>query len=119
VWHANSVAFQGGFASRVHMSYDPTRREAPLRLRPSPDVLSQRYDDSVVLLNLGTDRFFHLNRTGARFWELLDKGSNVTEIHEILSREFDIEEMQLTAEISRLIAELRAEELVKVVNDGD
>ena len=94
--------------------------EAPfssLRLRPGLDVLSQRYDDSVVLLNLGTDRFFHLNRTAARFWELLSEGYNPVQIFEAMSREFDIAEPQLAAEMTALIAELRAEDLVKVVND--
>jgi len=49
------------------MPYDSTTGETPFsfQLRPNPDVLSQRYDDSVVLLNLSTDKFFHLNRTGA------------------------------------------------------
>ena len=99
------------------MPYDSTKGETPfpLQLRPSPDVLSQRYDDSVVLLNLNTDRFFHLNRTGARFWELLGERSNVTEIHEAMSREFDIEETQLAAEMTALISELREQDLVKVI----
>jgi hypothetical protein len=98
------------------MSYDSTKGEAPfsLQLRPSPDVLSQRYDDSVVLLNLNTDRFFHLNRTGARFWELLGEQSNLTEIHEAMSREFDIEGTQLAGEMTALITELREQDLVKV-----
>jgi len=98
------------------MPYDSTKGEAPfiMQLRPSPDVLSQRYDDSVVLLNLNTDRFFHLNRTGARFWELLGEQSNVTEIHEAMSREFDIAGTQLAAEMTALISELREQDLVKV-----
>ena len=94
------------------MPYDST---FTMQLRPSPDVLSQRYDDSVVLLNLNTDRFFHLNRTGARFWELLGEQSNVTEIHEAMTREFDIEGTQLAAEMTALIRDLREQDLVKVV----
>ena len=99
------------------MPYDSTKGETPfsLQLRPSPNVLSQRYDDSVVLLNLDTDRFFHLNRTGARFWELLSERSNLTEVHEVLSREFDIEGTELAAEMTALITELREQDLVKVV----
>ena len=103
------------------MPNDLTKREAPfssLRLRPGLDVLSQRYDDSVVLLNLGTDRFFHMNRTAARFWELLSEGYNPGQIFEAMSREFDIAEPQLAAEMTTLIAELRAENLVTVVNDS-
>jgi coenzyme PQQ synthesis protein D (PqqD) len=99
------------------MPYDSTREKAPfsLQLRPCPEVLSQRYDDSAVLLNLDTDRFFHLNRTGARFWELLGEGNDITQIHEAMSREFDIEGTQLADEITALITQLRAEDLVKVV----
>src|ERR1041385_3737862 len=89
-----------------------------LRVQPGLDVLAQRYDDSVILLNLGTDRFFHLNRTAARFWELLSEGHNAAQILETMSGEFDITEPQLAAEMTTLIAELRAEDLVTVVNDS-
>ena len=99
------------------MLYDSTKGETPfsLQLRPSPNVLSQRYDDSVVLLNLDTDRFFHLNRTGARFWELLGERSNLAEVYETMSREFDVEGTELEAQMTALITELREQDLVKVV----
>jgi Coenzyme PQQ synthesis protein D (PqqD) len=103
------------------MPNDSIKSEAQfssLRLRPNLEVLSQRYDDSVILLNLGTDRFFHLNRTAARFWELLSEGHNAAQILETMSGEFDITEPQLAAEMTTLIAELRAEDLVTVVNDS-
>jgi len=82
---------------------------------PSPDVLSQQYNDSVVLLNLQTDRFFHLNRTGARFWELLVEGKSLAQIHETMSGEFEVDEDGLTTQMNALIAELRAEELIAVM----
>ena len=81
-------------------------------ISPSPDVLSQQYDNSVVLLNLRTDRFFHLNRTGARFWELLVEGKSLVQIHETVSSEFEVDDDQLTAQMNALIAELRTEDLV-------
>jgi KinB signaling pathway activation protein len=40
-------------------------------LKASPNVLSRKMGEDLVLLNLNTNRFFELNRTGARFWELL------------------------------------------------
>ena len=103
------------------MPYDPPTGKTPfsLQLRPSPDVLSQRYEDNVVLLNLHTDRFFHLNRTGARFWELLGEGNTPAQIQETMSREFEVDGTQLTEEMKSLITELRAEDLVRVVNDSD
>ena len=82
---------------------------------PSPDVLSQQYNDSVVLLNLQTDRFFHLNRTGARFWELLVEGKSLAQIHETMSGEFEVDEDGLTTQMNALIAELRAEELITLM----
>jgi coenzyme PQQ synthesis protein D (PqqD) len=99
------------------MPYDSPTGETPFsfQLRPNPDVLSQRYDDSVVLLNLSTDKFFHLNRTGARFWELLGERSNLTEIRETMSREFEVEGSQLEAEMTALISDLREQDLVKVL----
>src|SRR5262245_50801486 len=60
-------------------------------LKVNPDVLFQRLENDAVLLHMKTDRFFNLNRTGARFWELLNEGHDLVGIQERMLREFDVE----------------------------
>ena len=42
-----------------------------LRYQPSADVIAHPMGQETVLLHLETSRFFELNRTGTRLWQLL------------------------------------------------
>jgi hypothetical protein len=83
-----------------------------LRLRPSPDVVHQRLEGEIVLVNLKTNRIFALNRTGARLWELLEVGCDRSEISRQMQAEFDVDAAQLEQEIEALLSSLLDEELV-------
>jgi len=80
---------------------------------PSPDVVSRRLGDEIVLVNLKTNRIFSLSPTGARFWELLSEGRSRTEIELQLLQEFDVSREEASAEMDSLVATLRAEALVQ------
>jgi hypothetical protein len=74
--------------------------------RPSADAVTKRVGDEVVLVHLRTNRIYTLNRTGARFWELLDDGCDLEFAQEQLLREFDVSEDQLREEVRGLEGEL-------------
>jgi hypothetical protein len=82
------------------------------RFRAGADVVSRRLDDQTVLVNLRTNRIFELNRTGARFWEMLEEGGSEPEIVTRLVAEFDASEDQITSEVRSLIDSLLQEELI-------
>jgi Coenzyme PQQ synthesis protein D (PqqD) len=82
-------------------------------LKVNPDVLFQRLENDAVLLHMKTDRFYNLNRTGTRFWELLSEGHELVHIQEQMLREFDVEPAALEKEIKDMIASLEKEDLVK------
>jgi hypothetical protein len=86
------------------------------RLEPSQDVVGQRLGDEVVLVSLETNRIFELNRTGARFWELLQSETDRRRIEEQLLEEFAVTEEELSAEVDRLIKSLDDEELVRILD---
>lgn len=90
-----------------------TRRSR--RLEPSSDVVGQRLDDVFVLVHLETNRIHELNRTGARFWELLLQDGDVEQIVHCMVHEFDVSEHELSKEVDQLVAELEAEGLVTSV----
>ncbi len=83
-----------------------------VRLKPNRDVLARRLGGELVLLHLKTNRFFELNRTGARFWELLGDGRELSAIEDALVAEFDVTPTALSAEVARLVVDLRAEKLL-------
>jgi hypothetical protein len=86
------------------------------RLEPSQDVVGQRLGDEVVLVSLETNRIFELNRTGARFWELLQSETDRGRIEAQLLEEFAVREEELSAEVDRLIKSLDDEELVRILD---
>jgi hypothetical protein len=86
----------------------------PSSLRPSPDTVSTRVGDEVVLVHLKTERMHVLNRTGARLWELLCAGRDWAEIRGVILAEFDVTPGQLDTEMEDLIRSLREEQLVSL-----
>ncbi len=94
---------------------DPVNRlDRRLRARLSADVMSERFGDEVVLLNLKTNRFFSLNRTGARLWELLAAGAQLGAIEEQLCLEFAVDPIELATEVERMMASLQGEQLLQL-----
>src|SRR5437879_3166159 len=80
--------------------------------RPHPDVIVQRLGEEIMLLHLESNRFYELNRTGARLWELLAAGCDGAQIQQQMQQEFEVDPAQLTNEIDQLLSLLSREELV-------
>ena len=76
------------------------------------DVLTERLGDEVAVLNLKTNRFFLLNSTGCRLWELLQSESDLTVIERQMLAEFEVDPTQLTAEVKRMLRLFEDEQLV-------
>jgi hypothetical protein len=85
-------------------------------LRPSPDVVARKVGDQVVLVDLRTNRFYSLNSTGARLWELIRGGSDRDLIRSQMRDEFEVDEAELVGNIDRMLSELIANGLLV---DGD
>jgi hypothetical protein len=94
-------------------SRDQTGKDgAPTRFQASPDAVTQRLGDEMVVIHLKTDRVFVLNRTGARLWELLSSGLDQASIQQQMLQEFDVTEAQLTNEVAPLVTSLKDERLI-------
>lgn len=88
------------------------------RFAPNPDVVTQRLDDELVVVHLRTNRIFLLNRTAARYWELLDSDLNSADIEATLMREFDVEASALRDEIDGFLQTLASDELINGNHDS-
>lgn len=60
--------------------------------------------DEFVLIHLGTNRIYRLNRTAARVWELLVAGMQRDELVEQVVSEFDINKENFVAEFDAFVA---------------
>lgn len=80
---------------------------------PSADVVATTLPDGgVVLLNLGTKRYFTLNETGSMIWDLLGKQFSAGAMAAELAARFDVSPEQAGESVRRLLNELAAQKLV-------
>jgi coenzyme PQQ synthesis protein D (PqqD) len=83
-------------------------------MKPNPNVLFRRLGDDIVLFHLETDRFYELNGTAARFWELLNAGHDEVDARRQILEEFVVDPDQLASEAEALLSSLRRENLISV-----
>ncbi len=86
---------------------------AELSYQPNPDVVAQRVQDEVVLVNLRTNEIYTLNRTAARAWELIAEGRDRSGVEAGLADEFSVDEAQVGGELDGLLEELVEKELIQ------
>jgi hypothetical protein len=78
-------------------------------------VLFQELEGEAVLLNLETGRYYSLNAVGARIWKLLAAGHSPPSITQQLVAAYEVSPEQAAGDVDRLLADLRAHQLVEVV----
>jgi hypothetical protein len=80
-------------------------------------VLFRKFGDEAVLLHLSTERYFSLNDSALRMWELLIAGEDVEATAEVVAREYDTDVATVASDVESLLRELERLELI-TVNDG-
>ena len=81
----------------------------------STDPVAANMDGEVALMSITTGRYYCLNETGSRIWELIGQPRPVSEVCKILQEEYaGIDPQQLEAAVLGHIAELADENLVQV-----
>lgn len=82
-----------------------------------PDVVARPLGDVIVLVSLGTNQIYELNRTGARMWELSAAGLSRDEIVGAVAAEFAQELTEVAAGFDALEVELSGAALIDVADD--
>ncbi len=83
-----------------------------MRFVASPDALATRVGDEIVLVDLGTDRIYSLNRTAARMWELVSSDKDRAQVEERLLAEFDVAPGPLSEAIDEFILSMTRDGLL-------
>jgi hypothetical protein len=82
-------------------------------LHPHPSLVFTRLDDTeAVLLHLDTKRYYTLNETGTRIWELLQQGRSTQEIVQALQEDYAVTDEEVIPVLLTFVEELRQEGLV-------
>jgi Coenzyme PQQ synthesis protein D (PqqD) len=77
-------------------------------------VLVRFLENESVLLNLETERYYGLDDTGTRMWQLVTAAASIDEAFAELLREFDVEEGQLRLNLSELVGRLVEHGLLQI-----
>jgi hypothetical protein len=83
-----------------------------MRYRAIAEALVATLADGAVLLNLQTKRYFSLNETGTRIWEMVQQTSDEEAIVTTLLSEYDVEEPMARTEVRRILDELIDAQLI-------
>ena len=69
-------------------------------------VLVRFLDKEAVLLNIETERYFGLDETGARMWQLATTATNIDAAYQALLSEYDVDGETLREHLSELFKKL-------------
>ncbi|MEP7067106.1 MAG: PqqD family protein [Gemmatimonadota bacterium] len=83
-----------------------------MRYRAIAEALVATLADGAVLLNLQTKRYFSLNETGTRIWEMVQQTADEDTIVSTLLGEYDVEEPMARTEVRRILSELSEAQLI-------
>src|SRR5436305_10593909 len=79
-----------------------------------PKVLAREVGDESVILSVESGSYFGLDAVGTRMWQLIGAGNTVRAICESMLQEFDTTPEQLTLDVSALLRQLAANQLVLI-----
>jgi hypothetical protein len=71
--------------------------------------------EDAFLLNTQTNKYYGLEKVGARLWELLNEGKQLRDGYQILLDEYEVDPAQLEQDILELINHLMENGLVEIV----
>lgn len=79
-------------------------------LHPHSSLVFTRLDDTeAVLLHLDTKRYYTLNETGTRIWELLQQGRSAQEIVQTLQDDYAVTDEEAMPMLLAFMDELQQE----------
>jgi Coenzyme PQQ synthesis protein D (PqqD) len=78
-------------------------------------VLVRILDRESVLLNLETERYFGLDETGTRMWQLVTASQDIEAAYQELLAEFDVEPELLRTNLTDLLGQLVENGLLQVL----
>jgi hypothetical protein len=83
--------------------------------RPDPDVLTTAMPGGdMILLHLGTSRYFSLNQTGALIWKMMERSATPAGMSQTLSGQFDVTPEAAEETVRELMLDLKTHNLITI-----
>lgn len=89
--------------------------------RTNPDVVATPLEDGdSVLLDLKKRRYYTLNETGSRVWQLVEDGMALSGIITAITEEWDVTAEEAKVHVENLLSDLEDQGLVEdAADEGD
>lgn len=84
-----------------------------------PRVIHETIDGEVVMIDFDTGNYYSLNKAGADIWGLISRGATLGETIEGVSSLYSGRGEVIEDGVSRLVAELKQEELIEPCAPGE
>ena len=84
----------------------------------SQDQVSCELGGETAILNLKAGVYYGLNEVGARIWKLIHEPKRVSEIHDTILEEYEVEPDRCEADILVLLQALLDNGLIEVKNES-
>lgn len=83
-----------------------------MKLSMEKEIITTRFDNELVILNIKTGKYYTLSGAGTRIWELLQEHNETDEIFQILKEEYNVDPSILSQDFSKLISNFMNAKLV-------
>ena len=83
------------------------------RIKISDDIVSRNLQGEIVLLDLKTGSYYGLDVMGTIMWDLIQKHKSLEKVHDLLTEEYDIAEVQCTQDLLNFVSTLHDKKLIE------
>ena len=84
------------------------------RISRPEGVMVRQLGEESVLLDLNSESYFGLDETGTRMWTVLTAADSIEDAFEALRQEYDVEPVQLRADLARFVEALADARLIEI-----
>jgi hypothetical protein len=78
----------------------------------TPAVVSEIFDDEIVIIHLESGAYYSLDQSGADIWKLLQQGADLAEINTRLSAAYSVSPDEMAQIVPQFVKELTQEQLI-------
>ena len=84
----------------------------------SPEVLSSKIDEEVILMSIEADSYFGLDPVGSRIWEILSKQpASIIELVNTMMEEYEVDEATCLNDVQAFVYDMSGRKLIIQVAD--
>lgn len=84
------------------------------RIIRNDGLLATEVDGDLVMMDVASGRYFHLDPVGARIWTMLDGGAALSDLCDRLVKAYDGEVGKIQADVLAYVARMEASGLVRL-----